>query len=452
MAWKGGFDRDFDVEEFRAHVDTLSWTKWRPSSITIHHTGAPTLEQWMKTPVPGVPNPTMLQRGRTRMKNLEHYYKNQMKWSSGPHLFVADRIFLGTPLTVSGTHAVSFNGSSLGLEIAGNYDVEELGGVVLDNTVKALAILCEALGLEPTASTLKFHRDDPKTSKSCPGRKIQKKWIVDLVSDQMGEDLPGEHVDDQDETEAPAVYVVQKGDTLSGISRRTGLDVKELIKRNGGHDRIAVGQVLSLGGATPPVTAAAPPAPPAPAPASTPAPARAPTPATPAGARSVSSKGAAVGAREEGVVLVTYMDGEVPAIGMGHNDKTLPMDKKITLQEALDLYKKDNVWFDSVLAKYIKVPAQQHEWDAMHLLAHNIGSGNFGGSAVLRFFNAGDKAAAAEAFKRWHRGNGIDNLLLARREREVKLFLTGDYGDLTQIPVYYGDPRKTKPVKMVLPF
>lgn len=451
MAWKGGFDKSFDLQEFREYVSGLVWNKWRPQFITIHHTGAPSLAQWMATPVPGVKSPTMLQREQTRMKNLEHYYKNQQKWSSGPHLFIGERIHLGTPLTLAGTHAVSFNATSIGIEMAGNYDVEEFKGFVRENTVGALAILHEALGIDP--EKIKFHREDPRTTKTCPGKNVSKNLMIQEVQEQMRLDMPGETIEDQDETEAPRVYTVQRGDTLTRIAHTLDMQLQELIKINGGHDRIYAGQVLSLAPADPAAKPAASPAPAPAAPATTPSAAPAPTPAAPAAgyATSISRKGSIFIAREEGVVLVTYMDGPTPAIGMGHNDKNLPMDKRITLDEALELYRKDNVRFDEAIAKSIKVPALQHEWDAFNSLAHNIGGGAFASSSVVRYFNAGDKEEAAKAFLRWHRAAGKDNVLLARREREVKLFLHGDYGDISKVPVWEGDPRKTKPKWIPLP-
>jgi GH24 family phage-related lysozyme (muramidase) len=426
MAWKGGFDRSFSASEFREYVGTLVWNRWRPSSITIHHTGAPSLAQWLATPVPGNPNPTMLQREKTRMVNLEHYYKNQQKWSSGPHLFIGERIWLGTPLTMAGTHAVSFNATSIGIEIAGNYDVEHLDGLVRENSIAALAILHEALGLEP--ETIKFHRDDPRTTKTCPGRNIKKSDIIRDVQEYMAADNPGEHIDDQDEAEAPRVYTVQRGDTLTKIAKTLDVPVADLIRANGGRESINIGQVLSLA-----AVADTPPA----------------APAVKSG--SLSRKGAVFIAREEGVVLTTYMDGPTPAIGMGHNDPSLPMGKTITIDEAVALYRQDNVRFDAAIAKAITAPAEQHEWDMFNSLAHNIGAGAFAASSVVRHFNAGDKQAAADAFLLWHKANGKPNMLLARRQRERATFLTGDYGDLSKVPVWTGDPRKTAPVWQAMP-
>ncbi|HEX3672669.1 MAG TPA: glycoside hydrolase family protein [Rhizomicrobium sp.] len=72
-----------------------------------------------------------------------------------------------------------------------------------------------------------------------------------------------------------------------------------------------------------------------------------------------------------------------------------------------------------------------HQAAAMLSLAYNIGTGAFQGSTVLRKFNAGDIAAAADAFLMWDKGtvNGQKTVipgLLNRRTQERTLFLTAD--------------------------
>ena len=77
-AWKGIVGKGFRPEYFRQYVDSLTFPDWRPQFVIVHYTSAPRLSQWHSTP------------GATRMLNLESYYRDQMKWSAGPHLFVAD--------------------------------------------------------------------------------------------------------------------------------------------------------------------------------------------------------------------------------------------------------------------------------------------------------------------------------------------------------------------------
>lgn len=66
----------------------------------------------------------------------------------------------------------------------------------------------------------------------------------------------------------------------------------------------------------------------------------------------------------------------------------------------------------------------ENEWAAMLSLAYNIGHGAFAKSSVLKRFNAGDTAGAADAFLLWNKANGkVLAGLKRRREAERALFL-----------------------------
>ena len=154
----------------------LSWA----SSVTLHHTGSPNLKQRG--------NGLIVQH----IKNIQHYYEKELGWSRGPHLFIDDHDINGmSPLTERGVHAVSFNSKSIGIEVLGNYDSEDpksgRGLKCWEQAAQATAIILEKLGLEANSSTVKFHRDDPKTSKSCPGDKVGKEWVLSLIKIAMME-------------------------------------------------------------------------------------------------------------------------------------------------------------------------------------------------------------------------------------------------------------------------
>ena len=112
------------------------------------------------------------------MRNLEHYYRDEQKWSAGPHLFIADDlIWVLTPLTTSGRHSPSWNAISWGVEMVGEYQIEDFGDAVRDNTLAALTTLHALAGLDP--NKLRFHKEDPITThKTCPGRKVNKADII----------------------------------------------------------------------------------------------------------------------------------------------------------------------------------------------------------------------------------------------------------------------------------
>lgn len=176
MAWTPIVGRGFTAEEFREYAKTVKLGTWKPEFVVVHNTSAPRLSQWHSHP------------GEVRMKNLENYYKNEQKWSSGPNLFVADdKIWVFTPINHRGTHSPSWNAISLGVEMVGEYDEEAFdsgpGARVRDNTVSAVATLCELYGLDSV--TIRFHREDPKTThKHCPGKNVVKAKFVKAVHDE----------------------------------------------------------------------------------------------------------------------------------------------------------------------------------------------------------------------------------------------------------------------------
>lgn len=166
----------FDARAFEKHVSTLdlSWA----NAVCLHHTAYPDL--------------SMRPKGWTiqHMRNLASYYGGELGWSAGPHLFTdEDEIFGLSPLTTRGVHAKSFNARSIGIEALGNYDHEKpasgRGLEVWRTTAAATAILLRRMGLPATGQTVLFHRDDPKTTKTCPGRLVAKEWVLSLVNEEM---------------------------------------------------------------------------------------------------------------------------------------------------------------------------------------------------------------------------------------------------------------------------
>jgi len=80
--------------------------------------------------------------------------------------------------------------------------------------------------------------------------------------------------------------------------------------------------------------------------------------------------------------------------------------------------------FAAQIAPMIKRSVNENEFGAMVSLAYNIGPGAFNRSSVLRRFNSGDKAGAADAFRLWNKAGGkVWAGLVRRREAERALFL-----------------------------
>lgn len=180
VAWKGIVGRGFAAEAFRQYVGNLSFGAWRPQFVVVHNTWQPRLSQWHSTP------------GEQRMRNFEHYYRDEKGWSGGPHLFVADDlIWVFTPLTLPGVHSPSWNGISWGVEIVGDFDREQFDGAVRDNAVTALATLHAWRAIDP--ATLRLHKEDPKTThKTCPGKNVEKAELIRRVEARIGAEV-GEH-------------------------------------------------------------------------------------------------------------------------------------------------------------------------------------------------------------------------------------------------------------------
>lgn len=183
--WKGTVKKAFTPAAFITYVHDLQWVKWRPSFTVVHNTGIPTFNDWHRVD------------GMVRMRGLERYYRDEQHWSGGPHLFIDDLVIWAfTPLTVPGVHSPSWNNVSLGVEMVGDYNLEPLNDGVYQNTASALATLHDALGLDP--ATLKFHKEDPRTThKGCPGTNVSKTAMIALIRKKLLVRHGGEHLADR---------------------------------------------------------------------------------------------------------------------------------------------------------------------------------------------------------------------------------------------------------------
>lgn len=135
----------------------------------------------------------------------------------------------------------------------------------------------------------------------------------------------------------------------------------------------------------------------------------------------------------EGLRLTAYQDsvgvwtigyGTTAKAGVGIEPKA---GMKITegqaeayLQAAIDK-------FAAQIAPKITRPTTANQFGAMVSLAYNIGPSAFGKSSVLRLFNDGEVARAADAFRLWNKAGGkVLAGLTRRREAERALFLKPD--------------------------
>jgi hypothetical protein len=163
------------LDSFKDYLKTVSlgdkpWFR----AVCLHHTAAPSLHQR--------PDGLLVRH----LENMRGYYQNQLRWRSGPHLFIDDDQVWGmTPLTVRGVHAASFNSYSIGIEVLGDYDNEDpkkgRGLACWETAAAATKMILDWAKLPVNDKTVLFHRDDPRTTKSCPGTKVGKPWVLDLI-------------------------------------------------------------------------------------------------------------------------------------------------------------------------------------------------------------------------------------------------------------------------------
>jgi hypothetical protein len=162
--WKNFDPTPYTRETFEARVERLPALPWC-KGITFHNTAAPTLKQWVEF------GPAHA----ARLRNLQSFYEKEKGWHAGPHLFVSRDFINGfSDLTKPGVHSRCFNATHIGIEMVGDYNVEQFdsgdGAKVRDNAVYAAALLCRKLGLDP-ATDINIHKDCKRDNHDCPGQR-----------------------------------------------------------------------------------------------------------------------------------------------------------------------------------------------------------------------------------------------------------------------------------------
>jgi lysozyme len=109
---------------------------------------------------------------------------------------------------------------------------------------------------------------------------------------------------------------------------------------------------------------------------------------------------------------------------------------KITQAEAEDMLRRALAVFEAGVEKAIKRQPTQAQFDAMVSLAYNIGVGAFSKSSLVRRFNDGNIAGAADAFLMWNKAGGrVLKGLENRRKDERAWFLRSS-------PLAHDEPAK----------
>jgi lysozyme len=144
---------------------------------------------------------------------------------------------------------------------------------------------------------------------------------------------------------------------------------------------------------------------------------------------------------KEGIELIKHFEGlflkayrcpaNVLTIGYGHtgithNDGTVKRGGMITEVEAEQLLKLDLGKVGLDVKRLVKLPLEQHQFDALVSFQFNLGK--LGQSSLLRRLNAGDDVGAAGEFPRWvyAAGNRLSGLV-RRRAAERAMFEGGNW-------------------------
>jgi len=137
----------------------------------------------------------------------------------------------------------------------------------------------------------------------------------------------------------------------------------------------------------------------------------------------------------EGLSLTPYDDSAgYKTIGVGHLMREEDAPVKITYAEAMKFLDNDTDEALHAVDKIVKVPLNYHQRAAVASWVFNLGEDAVRGTNTLALLNSGNYDGFAHALRQWDKetinGRKVRNEGLAnRREKEIKLFLTGDWKD-----------------------
>ena len=142
----------------------------------------------------------------------------------------------------------------------------------------------------------------------------------------------------------------------------------------------------------------------------------------------MSPAGRKVLADREGRRRSAYRDSVgVWTIGIGHTSAAGPprVTPGLTITEAEcdAIFARDLRQYETGVAKAVRVPMTQHEFDALVSFCYNIGIGGLARSSAVRLLNAGEREKAGEALLLWNK----PSVILSRRRGERAQFLGEGY-------------------------
>lgn len=143
-------------------------------------------------------------------------------------------------------------------------------------------------------------------------------------------------------------------------------------------------------------------------------------------ATSISQRGLDLIKEFEGLRLETYKDSVgIPTIGYGHTGKDVVEGRKISIEDAEKLLKRDCQWAENAINAVVKVDVNQNQFDALCSFIYNLGASKFEKSTLCLKLNLSDYKGAAEEFLKWDKAGGqVLPGLTRRRKKEREMFLS----------------------------
>ena len=140
---------------------------------------------------------------------------------------------------------------------------------------------------------------------------------------------------------------------------------------------------------------------------------------------------------DEGLSLIKHFEGcelkayrcaaNVLTIGYG-STKGVTEDMEITQEEAESLLQEEMHEYEGYINDMVKVPLEQHQFDAMVSWVFNLGSGNLSSSTLLKKLNNSEYDEVPAQIRRWNKAGGkVLDGLIRRREAEAKMFMNEDW-------------------------
>lgn len=189
------------AEGFERYVASYDFGPVPPDFIVLHHTATPgTLHTgawnngWLwDANEAGLVQRAILAKRQRQLGQMRDYYRDVLKWSAGPHLFIDERyIWLFTPMYEIGIHAAGGNSRyvagklhySVGIEVIGYYEHKEWPDPIARLVGHAVAVLKRRLQTfeylqHPFEGGISSHRDYNKPS--CPGAAITEDYYMTIL-------------------------------------------------------------------------------------------------------------------------------------------------------------------------------------------------------------------------------------------------------------------------------